>query len=378
MNHKKLLIFGVLLFLLMAFWLSLKQDNQTYIQQVNPTKTVISDTAVSVDTNQQNIKDESVEVTLSDKQQDYILECTPKTKEVDLTQYADQSMGEINSKLKNSGSSFDLLAFNLMQDFKVSKTNSEKQAQINFDWLLEYSQINESNNLVLFSLLQACAANIKLLGCEEVEIKAKSTLVENAAMWQVIASKYIKQGNEKEAINAIKNAGKSTFYANYNFEFEDLYRESLLANGFANDYNQSIILAKGYSMARPVTGLNDIYKSCKDNLNTMKNACLDMALVMKDKSTSTLISVVGANLLKEIYKVTNNVDEIKKLDEYIQEIYPENRERQFKISNLMTYDESLTINFIENWRNHGEIIANKLLTQEAIDKSKDPSYNPCI
>ena len=348
MNHKKLLIFGVLLFLLMAFWLSLKQDNQTYIQQVNPTKTVISDTAVSVDTNQQNIKDESVEVTLSDKQQDYILECTPKTKEVDLTQYADQSMGEINSKLKNSGSSFDLLAFNLMQDFKVSKTNSEKQAQINFDWLLEYSQINESNNLVLFSLLQACAANIKLLGCEEVEIKAKSTLVENAAMWQVIASKYIKQGNEKEAINAIKNAGKSTFYANYNFEFEDLYRESLLANGFANDYNQSIILAKGYSMARPVTGLNDIYKSCKDNLNTMKNACLDMALVMKDKSTSTLISVVGANLLKEIYKVTNNVDEIKKLDEYIQEIYPENRERQFKISNLMTYDESLTINFIEN------------------------------
>ena len=287
-------------------------------------------------------------------------------------------MGEINKKLKNSGSSFDLLAFNLMQDFKVSKTNSEKHAQINFDWLLEYSQSNESNNLVLFSLLQACAANIKLLGCEEVEIKAKSTLVENAAMWQVIASKYIKQGNEKEAINAIKNAGKSTFYANYNFEFEDLYRESLLANGFANDYNQSIILAKGYSMARPVTGLNDIYKSCKDNLNTMKNACLDMALVMKDKSTSTFISVVGANLLKEIYKVTNNVDEIKKLDKYIKEIYPENSERQFKISNLMTYDESLTINFIENWRNHGEIIANKLLTQEAIDKSKNPSYNPCI
>lgn len=157
-----------------------------------------------------------------------------------------------------------------------------------------------------------------------------------------------------------------------------MYRESLLANGFANDYNQSIILVKGYSMARPVTGLNDIYKSCKDNLNTMKNACLDMALVMKDKSTSTFISVVGANLLKEIYKVTNNVDEIKKLDEYIKEIYPENSERQFKISNLMTYDESLTINFIENWRNHGEIIANKLLTQEAIDKSKNPSYNPCI
>lgn len=41
---------------------------------------------------------------------------------------------------------------------------------------------------MLFSLLQACAANIKLLGCADVEIKAKSTLVENAAMWQVIAS----------------------------------------------------------------------------------------------------------------------------------------------------------------------------------------------
>ena len=49
-----------------------------------------------------------------------------------------------------------------------------------------------------------------------------------------------------------------------------------------------------------------------------------------------------------------------------------------KISSLMTYDESLTINFIENWRNHGEIIANKVLIQEAIDKSRDPSYNPCI
>ncbi|MBU2970968.1 hypothetical protein KO527_16570 [Pseudoalteromonas sp. C2R02] len=378
MNIKKIILLCFTLLLLIMVWLSLKQDNLIYIQQVNPTNTLTSDSVVSADTIQEIVKDGSAEVTLADKQQDYILECSPKTKEIDLTQYADQSIGEINSKLKNSGSSFDLLAYNLMQDFKVSKTNSQKQAQINFDWLLEYSQSNGFNNLVLFSLLQACAANIKLLGCDEVEIKAKSTLVENAAMWQVIASKYIKQGNEKEAINAIKNAEKSTFYTNYNFEFEDLYRESLLANGFANDYNQSIILAKGYSMARPVTGLNDIYKSCKDNLNTMKTACLDMALVMKAKSTSTLISVVGANLLKEIFKVSNNVDEIQKLDKYIKEIYPENNERQLKISSLMTYDESLTINFIENWRNHGEIIANKMLIQEAIDKSRDPSYNPCI
>jgi len=104
-------------------------------------------------------------------------------------------------------------------------------------------------------------------------------------------------------------------------------------------------------------------------------SCLKMGSVMKNSSSSILTSIVGANLLKQIYKVNNNKPEIEKLDVYIKEIYPGARSQ---LTNLMTYDESLTINFIENWREYGEITANKLLIKEAIDKSKDKNYNPCI
>jgi len=44
----------------------------------------------------------------------------------------------------------------------------------------------------------------------------------------------------------------------------------------------------------------------------------------------------------------------------------------------MTYDESLIINFIENWRQYGELKAGKLAVKDAIKKSKDINYNPCI
>jgi len=362
--------------MLMMVWFFLNQNNSAPLEQANLMSISKSKATASADMIQKVVKDESIEVTLADKQQDYILECSPKTKEIDLTEYSDQSMAEINNKLKHSGSSFDQLAFNLMQDFKISKMNSQKQAQSNFDWLLEYAQNDESNNLALFSLLQACSNNFKLQGCEDVETKAKFTLADNAAIWQVIASKYIKQGNEQEAIKAIKNASNSTFYANYNFEFEDLYRESLLANGFANDYNQAIILAKGYVLARPNVSYTQIIKFCKNNIKSIEDACLKMGSVMKNASSDIVTSSMGAHLLKGIYEVNDNTKEIEKQDSFIKHIFI--REHFDKVTNLMTYDESLIINYIENWRQYGELKAVKLAVADAIKKSKDINYNPCI
>jgi hypothetical protein len=378
LNRRKLFVSGILLIVGLSTWFILKQGNLNPIEPrylKNQSKHNAVEVA-SYKTQKVAVEKGIIETNLKQNQPVNILECNPKTKEIDLTQYSDQSMAQINNKLKHSGSSFDQLAFNLMQDFKISKMNSQKQAQNNFDWLLEYSQNDESNNLALFSLLQACSNNFKLQGCEEVETKAKFTLADNAAIWQVIASKYIKQGNDLEAIKAIKNASNSTFYANYNFEFEDLYRESLLANGFANDYNQAIILAKGYTLARPNTSYTQIIKFCKNNASSIEASCLKMGSVMKNASSDILTGAVGANLLKGIHKVNNNKEEIEKQEAYIKDLF--SREHFDKVTNLMTYDESLIINYIENWRQYGELKAVKLAVADAIKKSKDINYNPCI
>jgi len=377
LSNKKILVYGITLFLLIIFWLMLNKENSAAIEQASSMSISKSATTVSAieDMNQKAVK-EDIEITLTDKQQDYILECDPKVKEIDSTEFIEHSLEDFHKKLKNSGSSFDQFAYNLLQDFNISKNNNLLQAQNNFDSLLEYSKNSDTQNLALFTLLQACAYNFKLQGCAQVETQAKSKLGDNAAIWQAIAIKYIKQGEQQLALQAIQDATQATYYADYNFEFEDIYRESLLANGFAHDYNQAIFLAKGYSMARSMVGFSELVKLCKNNIKSIKKSCLKMGSVMKDSSTSILTSIVGANLLKEIYKVNNNKPEIEKLDVYIKEIYP--GARSVQLSNLMTYDESLTINFIENWRVHGEIIANKLLIKEAIDKSKDENYNPCI
>jgi len=375
LKNKKIFFSGFTLLLLMITWLMLNQENFADIEQVSPIRISYSQPAAE-HMNQEVIKNEHIEISSTDKQQDHILECDPKVKEIDLTQFTEHTFEDLHQKLKNSGSSYDQFSYSLLQDFNVSKKNSLLQAQNNFERLLEYSQNSDTHDLALFTLLQACANNSQLQGCEQVEKKAKYSLGDNAAIWLTLVSKYLQLRDHEEAVKVINEATKATYYSNYNFEFEDLYRESLLANGFAHDYNQAIILAKGYAMARPMPGFSKMIKFCKKHIKSIEIPCLKIGSVMMNASKGIFTSTVGAHLLQEIYKVNNNKIEIKKLDAYIKNIYPGSRPVQ--ISNLMTYDESLTINFIENWRLYGEIIANKLLVKEAIDKSKDENYNPCI
>jgi len=255
-----------------------------------------------------------------------------------------------------------------------------KVEDVNRTALFNYVRDKPTDKIAYKLALSECAKNSNLSQCND-NLFEQAYLVDknNGALSFDIASILLKQGNERAALIALENAGKSQYFSNYYYEFIKRVLNIILDHSSLS-HAQSITAAIGLGAALPYE-LSSVFTFCKNNNGTnylLSDACGKVGELIEKQSDTIILKNIGLQLQKNYFKEMNNQKAIDQLQIRTQAFEQEYKVLfEFKGSELIAFDEKLARLWLNTGINLGEASSFNAVNKEVKLLLQNPVYNPC-
>jgi len=255
-----------------------------------------------------------------------------------------------------------------------------KVEDVNRTALFSYVKDKPTDKIAFKLALAECAKNSNLSQCND-KLFEQAYLADknNGALLFDIASILLKQGNEKAALIALENAGKSQYFSNYYHEFIKRALNIILEHSSLS-HAHSITVAIGLSAALPYE-LSSVFTFCKNNNGTnylLSDACGKVGELIEKQSDTIIFKNIGLELQKNYFKEMNNqkaIDQLQIRTQALEQGYKDLLE--FKGSELIVFDEKLARLWLNTGINLGEASSFNAVNKEVKLLLQNPVYNPC-
>ncbi|WP_206484078.1 tetratricopeptide repeat protein [Thalassotalea sp. G2M2-11] len=244
------------------------------------------------------------------------------------------------------------------------------------DSLFNFYQQYPDNTIAYSHLLSACLQN-NYRYCDDSLFKQITAFDDNGELWLKLAMILLKQGEIEQANNVLLHASQADKFTGYYHEQIALFYQTA-SKYFLTSTDNANLIWLSFNLDSFTSGFLGPVNYCRSaEVNSvLAETCFELGQQMKNNSQSMLGTMVGIGLMKTYYEKHN----FKELAlEVIKEkpFNKESRSRFNQASNVMFFDPSLFIQWLDSGLNYGEAKANQQLIDEVIWRSKDPNYQPC-
>lgn len=300
---------------------------------------------------------------------DYIVECN--SEEIEWDENYENALQEHFHSLSGSNLQDNQLAYALF--------SKPLDSQSNLDLILEFNDRYPNNPVALLRAISLCTDSLDDKRCNQNLIdNAIASDKDNGAIWLQLMFYHLERNNDSDLQFSIEELVKSSFFNEGYGNNIKLYLQSLKGSSFNNQILNSRSAA--YSSMSNLPAYSTIINWCKENSNNSQksNNCLQLGIMMQNKSKLLLNQAIGMSLQENVYLAEENIELSKKAKTDRDQIMSFIQSDKFrKATALMDMDEGLYWSWMSNFDEFGELKASTLLVEEAILLSKDKNYDPC-
>jgi len=315
-----------------------------------------------------NPKQPQVELIDDISNDDYIVECDPASL-IEEDSYFEIQQQYLKS-LSNSTSQDRLLEYVLYAELPEGESR--------LDLLLEYNEKFTNNSLALMETVSLCTYSSNNKCTKSFIDAAIASDKENGAMWLQSVLFFASRGNDEGVINSISELAKTSLFNEKYGERIKLYAQSL-AGSNATDFHTNVVSGIGIEAAR-VIGYSHIFGWCKDGLDEINkaSACLNLGRNLEKRSKTSISQLIGIAIQQLIHKAESDTELYQLLEKEREKLSKPMMNKQFyKASSLMSHDEKLLRNWLNNMDSIGEVESAKVLIEEAISLSLEKGIAVC-
>jgi hypothetical protein len=137
----------------------------------------------------------------------------------------------------------------------------------------------------------------------------------------------------------------------------------------------------GLAFSARTTEIDKLNKFCRRYSRQradIAESCLQLGEQVERRSETYLNSLFGLSLQKAVYESLDREADIAEVNHRRKQLkYRWENPQAERASQLMLYDNYLMQEWYQQFRLHGEHLANQFLLEEALRLSKNPAYDPC-